>query len=265
MELYKNLILVDLPNEKWIDVIGYDGIYEVSNMGRVKSIGRYVKGSKGGEQWIKTKILKQHVSKANQCTVKLSVDNIKKTHNVQNLVGNAFLRSKKENEEFCHLNKIKTDNRLENIEVKTKSKSRVISYEKGNNKDWGIGEYKTSIKTNYENKKGVYKNKILVSKECNCCKKQVELINFYGKKGRICKDCSLKKHNKIKEVGKQRERDLLAKKGFRYCSICKEKKLLNADFNNSKNSYMGKSNNCKSCTKILNEKYRNRAKKVEKK
>ena len=38
MEIYKNLSLEDLPNEEWRDVVGYEGLYQVSNMGRIKSL-----------------------------------------------------------------------------------------------------------------------------------------------------------------------------------------------------------------------------------
>ena len=40
MENYKNLSLEDLPNEVWKDVVGYEGLYQVSNLGRVKSLQR---------------------------------------------------------------------------------------------------------------------------------------------------------------------------------------------------------------------------------
>ena len=35
MCIYKNVDLADLPNEIWKDVIGYEDIYQVSNLGRV--------------------------------------------------------------------------------------------------------------------------------------------------------------------------------------------------------------------------------------
>ena len=38
MEIYQNLSLEDLPNEEWRDVVGYEGLYQVSNLGRVKSL-----------------------------------------------------------------------------------------------------------------------------------------------------------------------------------------------------------------------------------
>jgi hypothetical protein len=37
MSFYKNIDIDDLPNEVWIDVLGYEARYMVSNYGRVKS------------------------------------------------------------------------------------------------------------------------------------------------------------------------------------------------------------------------------------
>lgn len=42
MEIYQNLSLGNLPNEEWRDVVGYEGLYQVSNLGRIKSLDRYV-------------------------------------------------------------------------------------------------------------------------------------------------------------------------------------------------------------------------------
>ena len=43
------LALEDLQNEIWVDIKGYEGLYQVSNMGRVKSLKRYVPNKKYGE------------------------------------------------------------------------------------------------------------------------------------------------------------------------------------------------------------------------
>jgi len=56
---WKNLSLEDLPNEEWIDLIGFDGMYQVSSLGRIKSVERYVSRPKG-EMYVKPRILKQH-------------------------------------------------------------------------------------------------------------------------------------------------------------------------------------------------------------
>jgi len=45
-------------NEIWRDIKDYEGLYQVSNLGRVRSVDRYVKHSKGGVRIMKGKILK---------------------------------------------------------------------------------------------------------------------------------------------------------------------------------------------------------------
>lgn len=47
MKIYQNLSLDDLPNEEWRDVVGWEALYQVSNLGRVKSFGRNIKRGKG--------------------------------------------------------------------------------------------------------------------------------------------------------------------------------------------------------------------------
>lgn len=37
----------DLPNETWKDIPGYNGYYQVSNLGRVKSLKRFFKTGRG--------------------------------------------------------------------------------------------------------------------------------------------------------------------------------------------------------------------------
>lgn len=44
--------------EIWKDIIGYEGIYQVSNLGNIKSLKRKTKGKKYGIHFLKEKILK---------------------------------------------------------------------------------------------------------------------------------------------------------------------------------------------------------------
>jgi len=43
--------------EIWKPVVGYEGFYEISNLGRVKSLSRFVNRSRGGKQLKKERIL----------------------------------------------------------------------------------------------------------------------------------------------------------------------------------------------------------------
>ena len=139
MKIYKNLNIEDIKGEVWMDCIGYDGIYSVSNLGRVKAEQREVRCGKGF--YVKpSTIMKQQVVKSNPHNVRFEskhlavsfcVDYCRKTYNVSELVGNAFIGEKKQNECYSKKNKIWDDCRAVNLELKTISESTKDSYKKG--------------------------------------------------------------------------------------------------------------------------------------
>lgn len=249
------LTIENLENEEWRDCIGYDGIYSVSNYGRIKSETRYDSAGR----LIKQRILKQTFGANGIPSVKFSLNGKAMTKHPMSLVGECFLREKKQDEEYCHKNKNKADNRLSNISIETRKRSKEICYELGVQSDWGIGN--ASVKAKEERSKifDVFENGILKRRICSCCFKELIINEFYlrektGLYRNECKDC-VKKHLGVVDVGKQINRNELAKAGLRYCSDCKELKTLDTDFGKSKKSFMGKSNNCRSCVKKRNEQY----------
>jgi len=170
MSYYLNLALSDIKNEKWEDIAGYDDIYNVSTFGRIKSLGRYVNSSHGNQRWIKEKILKQYIDRRyKEPQVKLSINAIGKTHRVAALVGDAFLRNKHNNEEYCHLDKNKLNNVVTNLIVTSCSNSQKISYINGNMVNWGIEKLPKKVKEKYEKENGIYKNGKLIKKRCTIC------------------------------------------------------------------------------------------------
>ena len=81
--------------EEWRPVVGYEGLYEVSNLGRVKSIGRKCisKNQHGSfSYWIKEKVLKQSFDRDGYYVVTLhNKDHEQKSHRVNRLVAEAFI------------------------------------------------------------------------------------------------------------------------------------------------------------------------------
>jgi len=49
LPIYENTSLKNLQGETWKDVVGYEGLYEVSNLGRVKSLKKRI----GKGKWIR--------------------------------------------------------------------------------------------------------------------------------------------------------------------------------------------------------------------
>lgn len=89
--------------EFWRDVKGFEGLYQVSNVGQVKSL-------KSG------KILKPALDSCGYLQVALHKDGKQKTFNVHRLVAETFLPNEDELPEVDHINSDKTDNRVANLQ-----------------------------------------------------------------------------------------------------------------------------------------------------
>ena len=109
MEIYQNLSLENLPNEEWRDVVGYEGLYQVSNLGRVKSIGTI-------NNYRRLKILSPQINGRKYLQVCLFDEQSKrKVKLVHQLVAQSFIDNPNGYKCIDHINTIKTDNRVENI------------------------------------------------------------------------------------------------------------------------------------------------------
>ena len=103
-------------SEIWCDIKGYEGLYRVSNLGRVKSLERLVKSKHNSNRLVKNKILMQGIDKDGYHLVVLSVNNKRATKKVARLVGMAFIPNLKNKPQINHINGIKNDNRVSNLE-----------------------------------------------------------------------------------------------------------------------------------------------------
>ena len=110
---------LNYDNEIWKDIPEYEGLYQVSNLGRVKSLERFRKGKNDSSLPINEKIKKLVISRNGYYRVILFKESIGKWHLIHRLVYEAFNGSIPEGLQVNHLNEIKSDNRLENLNLMT--------------------------------------------------------------------------------------------------------------------------------------------------
>lgn len=117
--------------EKWLPIRGYEGLYEVSDKGNVRSIDRKVICRNGTIKLIKGKIRKICQYPNGYCFVTVSKGSIIKGKLVHRLVMEAFKESSEL--EVNHKDGDKMNNKLENLEYVTHSENQEHSYRVLNN------------------------------------------------------------------------------------------------------------------------------------
>jgi len=132
--IYKNTSLNNLPNEKWKVIPDTNGRYSASNLGRIKSHKRTCKicVGKGGYRVVRERIRKQSLTKRGYLRISLSNKKDKQsTYSCHRLIALAWIDNDDNKPTVNHINGIKHDNRVENLEWAT-HKEQVIHAENNN-------------------------------------------------------------------------------------------------------------------------------------
>jgi hypothetical protein len=158
MEHYNNLDLNDIVYlcefdktikiEKWKDIVGYEKIYQISDLGRVKSLSRTIYNHGTNPFNSKEKILKGALLKNGYISVALRLNNKQKTFYIHILVAMAFLKHIP-----CgfvlvvnHKNFVKTDNKKINLEIVTNRENSNKKHLKSTSKYVGVSWNKCNNK-----------------------------------------------------------------------------------------------------------------------
>lgn len=105
--------------EVWKDVPGYKGYYQASNLGRIKSLGRFVSGRNGHPRQLKTTILKPRKGKRGYEIIALSKNSTRKMVPVHRIVLMSFKKNPLNKRCVNHKDGNKLNNRLNNLEWAT--------------------------------------------------------------------------------------------------------------------------------------------------
>ena len=127
-----------MNNEVWKPVIGYEGIYEVSNMGRVKSLGRTARSKCDSARLVPERILRPCANRRGYLNVRLSKNGVEKHLYVHRLVAEAFIP----NDNILattvnHMDEDKTNNCVDNLEWMSQTENNRYSFAGPNGCMWG--------------------------------------------------------------------------------------------------------------------------------
>lgn len=177
MEYYKNYSLESITyiddegiqrTEQWKDIIGYEGYYHISDLGRVKRIKR--------TKWSEGKILKQSFDKDGYLDLQLCAMNKRTWPRTHRLVALAFIPNPLNLPEVNHRFGIKTDNRVSQLEWITQRDNQRHKASMANSASKHIGVYWNKTNKNWRSVLVLNKKHI----EVGSFKTEIEAANAYN-------------------------------------------------------------------------------------
>lgn len=117
-------------SEIWKDIEGYEGLYQVSNQGRIKRLAGKVENKNGGMRFFPENVRKP-INVHGYLYCDLYKDNKECRKAIHRLVASAFIDNPENKPQVNHINGNKLDNRAENLEWCTQSENNLHAFSLG--------------------------------------------------------------------------------------------------------------------------------------
>lgn len=138
--------------EIWKDVVGYEGYYQVSNLGNIRSVDRVIYSDKlhiGTKRKLDGKMLKPYVNAHGYLALTLTKNGKEKSLRVHRLVAEAFIKNPNNYDQINHIDGNKTNNKVENLEWCNNQHNVIHAYKNGLTKHYSKRIKQYDLKGNY--------------------------------------------------------------------------------------------------------------------
>lgn len=115
-------------NEVWKDIQGYEGLYQVSNLGKINSLEKIVRGPRGTTRTVKQRILIPRNNGNGYLYVGLCKNGFSKHSYIHRLVAETFLLASNKLPQINHIDGDKNNNCVDNLEYCTQSYNNKHAY-----------------------------------------------------------------------------------------------------------------------------------------
>ncbi len=157
--------------EEWVDVKDYEGLYQISNCGRVKSLGRYVEHGK--HKYFRKEIVLTPCIKRGHYFVNLNKNKKVFSPYIHILVAEHFISNPQRKTDVHHIDHNPINNHADNLMWVTKEEHNKLHPERYENKNKAVLQYTKDgqFVAEYKSAKEAEKlTGIPNSGICNCCK-----------------------------------------------------------------------------------------------
>jgi hypothetical protein len=139
---------MEKTKEIWRDAPNYEGYYQASNLGRIRSLSRYVKHSRGGQQILNGRIMKQTLAGRGYYYVYFCVDGVHENKAVHSIIASTFLSYNYSGGKIVvdHIDNNKLNNNVKNLQIISQRENCSKDKSGGTSKYVGVSWYKKTGK-----------------------------------------------------------------------------------------------------------------------